>query len=89
MKLIVNAQQKILRRLRYKNIYVNGQKKALDLSKGYITKNALKSPQGIESSHRAHHSTHLDEFFRMIYRTCDHVVGRKKKCQTLYELTNV
>ena len=34
MKLIVNAQQKILRRLRYKNIYVDGQKKALRLSEG-------------------------------------------------------
>ena len=53
-----------------------------------MTKNALKSPQGIEWRHSAHHSTRLDELFQMIYRSCDHVVGRKKKCQRLYELTN-
>ena len=65
------------------------KKNSLKLSEGYITKNALKSPQGIESRHSTHHSTRLDELFQMIYRTCDHVLGRKKKCQRLYELTIV
>ena len=66
----INTHHKILRRLRYKNVHVYRQKNALRLSIGYMTKNALKSPQGIESGHPAHHSTRLDEFFQIIYRTC-------------------
>ena len=53
----INTQRKILRRLRYKNIYVDGQKKALRLYEGYITKKALKSPRA--SNHGIGHTIRL------------------------------